>query len=106
MIGSTISHYKVLRELGRGGMGMVYEAEDLTLGRRVALKFLPREMASTSQSLDRFRIEARTASSINHENICTIYEINEQEGQPFIAMELLEGKSLAERLLVLPFTND
>ena len=87
-------------------MGIVYEAEDLTLGRRVALKFLPRDIALSPQSLERFRMEARTASSINHENICTIYEISEHEGQPFISMELLEGESLAERLLSRPFTND
>ena len=106
MIGSTVSHYKIVREIGRGGMGVVYEAEDLTLGRRVALKFLPRDIALSPQSLERFRMEARTASSINHENICTIYEISEYEGQPFISMELLEGESLAERLLSRPFTND
>ena len=106
MISSTISHYKVVRELGRGGMGVVYEAEDLTLGRQVALKFLPRDIVLTPQALERFRMEARTASSINHENICTIYEISEHQGQPFIAMELLEGESLAERLAARPFTND
>jgi len=106
LIGSTVSHYKVIREIGRGGMGVVYEAEDLTLGRQVALKFLPRDMAPNAAALERFRNEARTASSINHENICTIYEIAEHDGQPFIAMEMLEGESLAERLISRPFTND
>ena len=106
MIDSTVSHYKIIREVGRGGMGVVYEAEDLTLGRRVALKFLPRDMAPNAAALERFRNEARTASSINHENICTIYEISEHDGQPFMAMEMLEGESLAERLISRPFTND
>jgi serine/threonine protein kinase/Tol biopolymer transport system component len=106
MINSTISHFKIAREIGSGGMGVVYEAEDLTLGRRVALKFLPRDVALSPQALERFRLEARTASSLNHENICTIYEINEHEGQPFIAMELLEGEPLSARLLSRPFTND
>ena len=106
MINSTISHFKITREIGSGGMGVVYEAEDLTLGRRVAFKFLPRDVVLSPQALDRFRLEARTASSLNHENICTIYEINEHEGQPFIAMELLEGEPLSTRLLGRALTND
>ncbi|MGH9641758.1 MAG: protein kinase domain-containing protein, partial [Terriglobales bacterium] len=106
VVGSTISHYKILREIGRGGMGVVYEAEDIKLGRRVALKFLPREMASNEQALKRFEFEARAASALDHESICTIYEVDEAGGQPFIAMEFLEGDSLSERLLGHPITLD
>src|SRR5438045_6771951 len=87
-------------------MGVVYEAEDLSLGRRVARKFLPKNVAATPQALERFHMEARTASSLNHEGICTIYEVNEHAGQPFIAMELLEGEPLSARLLGRPFTNE